>query len=176
MPDQADVAWLTARELYTSLASTPNILEIVTPTVTTNPAERNENQFSLPMVEYQLIFNAFQVSGQSGQASATDYSISGLNSLANKEDDSGVEIRIDATHIAGLTFTAGVVSWALRVSGILAGFLASVPAWRNFDAMPIMRNDGKKDEDWLEESTQQRIPATNPVVEEISVESERGGA
>jgi hypothetical protein len=46
----------------------------------------------------------------------------------------------------------GVVWWASRVSGLLGSLLASVPAWRHIDPLPVLGRDEdeKKDKAWLE--------------------------
>jgi hypothetical protein len=46
------------------------------------------------------------------------------------------------------------VSWALRGAGLLTSLLASTPAWRNLDPLPVLGaddDDDKKDDDDADE-------------------------
>ena len=38
----------------------------------------------------------------------------------------------------GLLLSASVLWWATRAGGLLAAMMASVPAWRSFDPLPIL--------------------------------------
>ncbi len=54
----------------------------------------------------------------------------------------------DATvRVAGASFGAGVVWWALRVGGLFTSLLASLPAWKQLDLLPILRDDEDEEED-----------------------------
>ena len=57
-----------------------------------------------------------------------------------------------AVRVAGLCLSAGVVTWVLRAGGLLSGLMASLPAWRHVDPLPILargRRDAGEDE-WHE--------------------------
>ena len=46
----------------------------------------------------------------------------------------------------GLTLSTGIVAWLVRGGTLLAGLMASLPAWRHFDPVPIL-GMGKKDKE-----------------------------
>ncbi len=43
-----------------------------------------------------------------------------------------------------ISFTTGVVSWALRGGALASSFLANVPLWHGFDPLPVLSVAGKK--------------------------------
>jgi len=47
---------------------------------------------------------------------------------------------------ATVVFTAGLVWWAGRSAGLLTALMASVPAWRVVDPLPILARDRKRKE------------------------------
>ena len=49
----------------------------------------------------------------------------------------------------GLALSAGIVAWLVRGGALLAWFMASLPAWRNFDPVPILNMDKKEKDDWM---------------------------
>jgi hypothetical protein len=57
-----------------------------------------------------------------------------------------------AVRFAGLSLSVGVVTWVLRAGGLLSSLLASLPAWRHVDPLPILaRGERRRDEDeWQE--------------------------
>lgn len=49
----------------------------------------------------------------------------------------------------GIALTAGSVWWALRATGLVTALLASLPAWRQFDFLPVLADDEDEDTpDW----------------------------
>ncbi len=48
----------------------------------------------------------------------------------------------------GLTLSAGFVAWMVRGGTLVAGLMASLPAWRQFDPVPILGMDKKGKEAW----------------------------
>jgi VCBS repeat-containing protein len=50
-------------------------------------------------------------------------------------------LRIEASQIPAVFLSAGVVIWGLRAGGLLASLLATLPAWRSFDLLPVIRDD-----------------------------------
>ncbi|MBK8335419.1 MAG: cadherin domain-containing protein [Sterolibacteriaceae bacterium] len=56
------------------------------------------------------------------------------------------EITVSAAEAVGLSLTVGMVWWALRLGGLLASAMVSVPAWRQIDLLPILDDQG--DRDW----------------------------
>jgi len=45
---------------------------------------------------------------------------------------------VDTMKGVGLTLSAGFVAWMVRGGTLLAGLMASLPAWRHFDPVPIL--------------------------------------
>jgi hypothetical protein len=62
-------------------------------------------------------------------------------------------VGLDAARMAGLAFSVGAVWWALRAGGLMASLLASTPAWRQLDPLPILRDKEQRQDKgrWLEE-------------------------
>jgi hypothetical protein len=56
------------------------------------------------------------------------------------------EITVSVAEAVGLSLTVGVVWWALRLGGLLASAMVSIPAWRQIDLLPIL--DDQRDGDW----------------------------
>jgi hypothetical protein len=40
--------------------------------------------------------------------------------------------------LTGTTLSAGFIVWALRSGALLASFMATMPAWRHFDPLPVL--------------------------------------
>lgn len=63
--------------------------------------------------------------------------------------------------LTGATLSVGFITWALRSGTLLASCLATMPAWRNFDPLPVLkvrasereRQREKADADGQEETT-----------------------
>jgi hypothetical protein len=47
--------------------------------------------------------------------------------------------------LTGTTLSAGFIVWALRSGALLASFMATMPAWRHFDPLPVL---GGTRRDW----------------------------
>jgi VCBS repeat-containing protein len=47
----------------------------------------------------------------------------------------------NAAQLTGLVVSAGFVAWALRGAGLVTSLLASTPAWRNLDPLPVLGDD-----------------------------------
>ena len=54
--------------------------------------------------------------------------------------------------LGGMALSVGVVWWASRISGLLGSLLASAPAWRHIDPLPVVGRDDDDDEkkDWYD--------------------------
>jgi hypothetical protein len=48
----------------------------------------------------------------------------------------------------GLTLSAGFVAWMVRGGALVAGLMASLPAWRHFDPVPILNMNKQAKADW----------------------------
>jgi hypothetical protein len=42
------------------------------------------------------------------------------------------------TVVTGMTLSVGFITWALRSGALLASFMATMPAWRHFDPLPVL--------------------------------------
>jgi VCBS repeat-containing protein len=76
-----------------------------------------------------------------------------LGHIVLKEQDGDRLIRIDlnALRMASLALTIGAVLWATRATGLLACLLSSLPAWRNFDPLPVLARDEdeEREDEWV---------------------------
>jgi hypothetical protein len=61
-----------------------------------------------------------------------------------------IEVIMDSVRMGGIALSVGVVWWASRVSGLIGSLLASLPAWRHLDPLPIVGRD--EDEERWDES------------------------
>jgi len=61
-----------------------------------------------------------------------------------------IQILIDSVKMGGLALSVGVVWWASRISGLLGSLLASAPAWRHIDPLPVVGRDDDDEAEWLE--------------------------
>ncbi len=82
-----------------------------------------------------------------------------------------------AGRMAGLSLSAGAVWWVLRAGGLLSSLLASAPAWRHLDPLPILgRSDEDENVDWgvedaeakRQEQAAQQVLATKPAMRRAS--------
>jgi hypothetical protein len=80
----------------------------------------------------------------------------GTMTEASGEASDGVthELAVSAAQMTGIALTAGTVWWALRVGGLLTSLMASMPAWRHLDPLPILRDDEDEEVDWGNEDAE----------------------
>jgi hypothetical protein len=71
---------------------------------------------------------------------------------AEDEEKDRVTILLEQIQLGGLALSVGAVWWASRVSGLLGSLLASAPAWRHIDPLPVLGRDEDEDKDkqWYE--------------------------
>ena len=84
------------------------------------------------------------------------------------------EFSVQATQMAGISLTAGAVWWALRISGLLSSLLASLPAWRQLDLLPILPDDDEDKRRWDREDDEEAVRDENAVREMMSVADAEG--
>ena len=65
------------------------------------------------------------------------------------DDDSDSLVEALATPVVagGLAFSATLLLWATRAGGLVAAMMASMPAWRSLDPLPILERADKRDQD-----------------------------
>jgi hypothetical protein len=57
------------------------------------------------------------------------------------EEKHRVEVIMGSVKITGLALSVGAVWWAARAAGLIASLLASAPAWRHLDPLPVLGRD-----------------------------------
>jgi hypothetical protein len=67
-----------------------------------------------------------------------------------EDDQQRIEIVLNSVRISGLALSVGAVWWAARAAGLVASLLASSPAWRHVDPLPVLGRDEEEDEGWDE--------------------------
>ena len=60
-----------------------------------------------------------------------------------------IRIIMESVEMGGIALSVGVVWWASRVGGLIGSLLASMPAWRHLDPLPIVGRD-EEEEQWHE--------------------------
>jgi hypothetical protein len=73
----------------------------------------------------------------------------------NEEDRQRIEVVLNSVRITGLALSVGAVWWAARAAGLVASLLASTPAWRHVDPLPVLGRDEKEEEEWDESAEDQ---------------------
>jgi hypothetical protein len=64
-----------------------------------------------------------------------------------------IEVIMESVEMGGLALSVGVVWWASRVGGLIGSLLASMPAWRHLDPLPIAsRDEDEEESDQLQEA------------------------
>jgi hypothetical protein len=58
-----------------------------------------------------------------------------------------LELALKSVKLASLALSAGIVTWILRAGGLISSLLASLPAWRHMDPLPILARDEEDDAD-----------------------------
>ena len=70
---------------------------------------------------------------------------------AEEQIRSEVEVLFDSVKFGGMALSVGVVWWASRIGGLLGTLIASTPAWRHIDPLPVLaRDDEEEDKNWYE--------------------------
>jgi hypothetical protein len=54
------------------------------------------------------------------------------------QEEQQFDIMVNGVRLTGVSLSVGVVTWALRAGGIISSLLASLPAWRYVDPLPIL--------------------------------------
>jgi hypothetical protein len=67
---------------------------------------------------------------------------------ASRDEAAAHELSIQTAQVLGISLTVGTVWWALRVSGLVGGLLASLPAWRQLDLLMILPDDDEHKWRW----------------------------
>jgi hypothetical protein len=88
--------------------------------------------------------------GDSAQGSAArDLNVGEIGlDQASRSEAPVHEMSIRTVHMLGISLTVGAVWWAMRISGLLASLVATLPAWRHLDPLLILPDDEKRDARW----------------------------
>jgi hypothetical protein len=70
------------------------------------------------------------------------------NPDVDDEERSRIEVVLNSVRITGLAFSVGAVWWAARAAGLVASLLASSPAWRHVDPLPVLGRDEEDEEEY----------------------------
>jgi hypothetical protein len=61
-----------------------------------------------------------------------------------------IDVLLEQVEMGGMALSVGVVWWASRISGLLGSLLASAPAWRHIDPLPVVGRDEDEDKKWYD--------------------------
>jgi hypothetical protein len=81
----------------------------------------------------------------------------GLDLSEEDPDRQQIEIVMNSVRITGMALSVGAIWWAARAAGLVASLLASSPAWRHVDPLPVLgRDDDEEEEVWDETSAEEQ--------------------
>ncbi|MGV8992415.1 MAG: DUF2341 domain-containing protein [Thiobacillus sp.] len=120
----------------------------------------------------QRLLDLIQAEGASGSSGQNTISPT-IRVEISQEDGFQVEVLRQGAQITAVSLSVGAVWWALRVGGLFASLLTSLPAWRSFDMLPVLSRDKDDDEnetDWAlnTEVDKQTADASKRLLEETS--------
>ncbi len=76
-----------------------------------------------------------------------------INAVRHDEASRSFDVALDSARITGMALSVGAVWWAARAGGLLASLLASTPAWRHVDPLPVLGRDEDEPEiEWNNEA------------------------
>ena len=61
-----------------------------------------------------------------------------------KQQKEQFTVLLDSAQMGGIALSVGVVWWASRVTGVIGSLLASMPAWRQLDPLPVVGRDDEE--------------------------------
>jgi hypothetical protein len=71
--------------------------------------------------------------------------------LDDEAERTQIDVVLNSIRLTGFALSVGAVWWAARAAGLVASLLASSPAWRHVDPLPVLgRDDEEEDEEWDE--------------------------
>jgi hypothetical protein len=124
--------------------------------------------------EYVLHLVSLRFDGaKAGRGEGFDLPVLEAEAVA-QSDLAAHEFSVQATQMAGISLTAGAVWWALRISGLMSSLLASLPAWRQLDLLPILPDDDEDKRRWDREDDDEAVRDEDAVREMMSVADAEG--
>ena len=103
-------------------------------------------QVQLGDFSYQLATFTFDSAGLGRPHGVNINGVTG--DFGGPRDEAQGFLSAEAARLAGISLSAGAVWWALRVGGLFASLLASIPTWRQLDLLPVLRDASEDDTDW----------------------------
>jgi hypothetical protein len=79
-----------------------------------------------------------------------DWSVRPAFSDAEETPRDRIDVLLEQVQVGGMALSVGVVWWASRVSGLLGSLLASAPAWRHIDPLPVVGRDEDEEKTWYD--------------------------
>ena len=81
----------------------------------------------------------------------------GLDLAEDDPERQQIEIVMNSVRLSGMALSVGAIWWAARAAGLVASLLASSPAWRHVDPLPVLgRDEEDEEEQWDEASAEDR--------------------
>ena len=71
---------------------------------------------------------------------------SGHHFAQDDEERRRIEVILGSIRMSGLALSVGAVWWAARAAGLIASLVASAPAWRHVDPLPVLGRDDEEGE------------------------------
>jgi hypothetical protein len=115
--------------------------------------EANPNSYeAAPAVEVQVALLSFAPAQLNYTPSTpVDWEVAQAFGEGTKEQiRDELQVLIDSVKFGGMALSVGVVWWASRISGLLGSLLASTPAWRHIDPLPVLGRDEEDEDKWLD--------------------------
>jgi hypothetical protein len=110
---------------------------------------------SLPPLETGMLIQSSDVQISKFQGSTrADWSVTSAyhDGFSLKQQKEQFSVLLDSAEMGGIAFSVGVVWWASRVTGVIGSMMASMPAWRQLDPLPVVGSDDDGDEvEWQSE-------------------------
>jgi ABC-type thiamin/hydroxymethylpyrimidine transport system permease subunit len=66
------------------------------------------------------------------------------------EAEQQLQVLLDSVKFGGMALSVGVVWWASRISAMIGSLVASAPAWKHIDPLPVLGQDEEEKDKWLE--------------------------
>jgi hypothetical protein len=85
-----------------------------------------------------------------------------------------IDVLLEQVQVGGMVLSVGVVWWASRISGLVGTLLASTPAWRHIDPLPVLARDDDEEKTWYD--PEDRDADANELAVALVLEGARAGS
>jgi VCBS repeat-containing protein len=147
-PGRPDVAFadLTAQTVQLKPLDKRPLPKLVQPVLSFNNYEAPP-----PVDPMLLLFNYAPPTVDYQPSRPTDWAVAqAFDQNFQDQAQEQLQLMLDSVKFGGMALSVGVVWWASRVSAMLGSLLASTPAWRHIDPLPVLNDREKDRERWLE--------------------------